>query len=275
MSAALEFTILGCGSSAGVPRADGNWGACDPDDPRNRRTRCSMMARRLSEEGPDRRTTIVIDASPEFRQQSVAAGARRLDALLLTHDHADQCHGIDDIRAFALIQRRRIDCWMDAATRVSLERRFGYIFSGEALYPAIAEAHTTPAHGQAWEIHGPSGAIAVSTFDQDHGGIRSLGYRIGNMAYSSDVVDFPEESFDRLQGLDVWIIDTLRYTPHPTHAHLDRVLEWIERLKPKRAILTNLHIDLDFAELSSRLPAGVEAAYDGLRFALDIDEAAL
>jgi len=275
MTATIEFTILGCGSSAGVPRADGNWGACDPDDPRNRRTRCSMMARRLSEEGPDRRTTIVIDASPEFRQQSVAAGARRLDALLLTHDHADQCHGIDDIRAFALIQRRRIDCWMDAATRVSLERRFGYIFSGEALYPAIAEAHTTPAHGQAWEIHGPSGAIAVSTFDQDHGGIRSLGYRIGNMAYSSDVVDFPEESFDRLQGLDVWIIDTLRYTPHPTHAHLDRVLEWIERLKPKRAILTNLHIDLDFAELSSRLPAGVEAAYDGLRFALDIDEAAL
>lgn len=274
MTAWMEFTILGCGSSAGVPRADGAWGACDPADPRNRRTRCSMMARRLSPEGRERQTTVVVDASPEFRQQVVAAEARRLDALLLTHDHADQCHGIDDIRAFALVQRRRITCWMDAATYASLERRFGYIFNGEALYPAIADARITPPHGHVWDIDGPSGPIAVMTFDQDHGGIRSLGYRIGNMAYSSDVVDLPEESFALLGNLDVWIIDTLRYTPHPTHAHLDRALEWIARMKPKRAILTNLHIDLDFAELSSRLPAGVEAAYDGLRFTLDMDEAA-
>ena len=271
MSARLEVTILGCGSSAGVPRADGDWGACDPKNPRNARSRCSLMVRRLAEEGPERQTTVVVDAAPEFRLQTAAAGARRLDALLLTHDHADQCHGIDDIRAFALVQRRRIDCWTNAATRASLDRRFGYLFHGEGLYPAIAEARATPAHGIAWEIDGPSGPIAVSTFDQDHGLIRSLGYRFGNMAYSSDVVDFPEESFAALADLDVWIVDALRDTPHPTHAHVDKTLTWIDRVRPKRAILTNMHIDLDYAELGRRLPSGVEPAYDGMRFDVDIN----
>ena len=272
MTGTLEITILGCGSSGGVPRADGNWGACDPTDPRNARSRCSLMVRRRSEAPPNGQTSLVVDASPEFRLQTVAAGLKRLDALLLTHDHADQCHGIDDIRAFALIQRRRIDCWMDETTRASMMRRFGYVFEGEGAYPAIADIHPTAPHGEVWRIDGPSGAIPVTTFDQDHGDIRSLGYRFGSIAYSSDLVDLPEASFAALEGLDLWIVDALRYTPHPTHAHVDRALAWIERVKPRRAILTNMHIDLDYVELTRRLPPGVEPAYDGLRIEIETSD---
>ncbi len=270
MNAALEVVILGSGSSGGVPRADGNWGVCDPANPLNRRSRCSLMVRRLSEEGAAKQTTVVVDASPEFRLQTSAAGARRLDGLLMTHDHADQAHGIDDIRAFALTQRARIGCWMDAPTRANLMRRFGYIFEGEGYYPAIADIHEIPPHGMAWSVAGPSGTIPVVTFDQDHGGVRSVGYRFGDLAYSSDVVDLPPEAFAALGGLDVWIVDALRYTPHPTHAHVDRTLEWIARVKPRRAILTNLHIDLDYEELKRRLPPGVEPAYDGMAINVEI-----
>ena len=270
MTATLEVVILGSGSSGGVPRADGSWGVCDPANPLNRRSRCSLMVRRVSEAGPERQTTVVVDASPEFRLQTAAAGVRRLDGLLMTHDHADQAHGIDDIRAFALAQRARIDCWMDAATRSNLTRRFGYIFEGEGYYPAIANIHDVPAHGAEWSVTGPSGSIPVTTFDQDHGGVRSVGYRFGDLAYSSDVVDLPEAAFDALHGLDLWIVDALRYTPHPTHAHVDRALEWIARVKPRRAILTNLHIDLDYEELKARLPAGVEPAYDGMTLSTQI-----
>jgi phosphoribosyl 1,2-cyclic phosphate phosphodiesterase len=258
----LEAVILGCGSSAGVPRADGAWGACDPAEPRNLRSRCSLLVRRRGEGGPE--TTIVIDAAPEFRLQMNAAAAKRLDALLLTHDHADQCHGIDDIRAFALIQRARVPVWMDQETADSLARRFDYLFFGKGGYPAIGDINVVPPHGEAWGVSGPSGVIPIETFDQDHGEIRSLGYRIGDIAYSSDVVELPEASFATLEGLDVWIVDALRWTQHPTHAHVDKALAWIERVKPKRAILTNLHIDLDYAELKRRLPANVEPAYDGL-----------
>jgi phosphoribosyl 1,2-cyclic phosphate phosphodiesterase len=274
MNASLEVVILGSGSSGGVPRADGAWGVCDPANPLNRRSRCSLMVRRRSEAGPERQTTVVVDASPEFRLQTVAAGVRRLDGLLMTHDHADQAHGIDDIRAFALVQRSRIDCWMDEATRTSLERRFGYIFSGEGYYPAIAEIHDLPPHGAGWSVDGPSGPIPVTTFDQDHGGMRSVGYRFGGLAYSSDVVDLPEEAFAALQDLDVWIVDALRYTPHPTHAHVERSLEWIARVRPRRAILTNMHIDLDYEELKGRLPPGVEPAYDGMAIDIKIEAGA-
>jgi len=265
MTGILELVVLGCGSSGGVPRADGNWGACDPADPRNRRSRCSLMVRRAGNMVAAAGTTLIVDASPEFRLQTAAAGAKRLDGLLLSHDHADQCHGIDDIRAFALAQRRRIDCWMDEVTRASMMRRFGYIFEGEGAYPAIADIRITPAHGVAWSIDGPSGPIPVTTFDQDHGGVRSCGYRFGNVAYSSDVVGLPEASFEVLRGLDLWIVDALRYTPHPTHAHVDRALDWIARAAPKRAVLTNMHIDLDYAKLSRRLPTNVIPAFDGMR----------
>jgi phosphoribosyl 1,2-cyclic phosphate phosphodiesterase len=263
VSGMLEVTILGCGSSGGVPRADGNWGDCDPDNPKNFRTRCSLLVRRR---GEGEETTALVDASPEFRIQAAGAGMRRLDAVLLTHDHADQVHGLDDVRAFYLRQAARIPCWMDASTDATMMRRFGYIFEGEGGYPAICDRRAIPPHGQAWTVEGPSGAIPVTTFDQDHGGVRSVGYRFGGVAYSSDVVALDEAAYAALEGLDVWIVDALRRRPHPTHAHLERTLEWIARVRPKRAILTNMHIDLDFDTLVRELPEGVEPAYDGLRF---------
>jgi len=272
MTTILEAVIMGCGSSGGVPRADGDWGACDPTDPRNARSRCSLMLRRLSGEGPERQTTAIVDAAPEFRLQTIAAGAKRLDAMLLTHDHADQCHGLDDIRAFALIQGGKIDCWMDGATAASLQRRFGYLFEGRGLYPAIAKARPIPPHGMIWAVEGPSGPIPVTSFAQEHGGITSIGYRFGSIAYSSDVVDLDERAFAALEGVDVWIVDALRDRPHPTHAHVEKTLSWIERVRPTRAILTNMHIDLDYAELSARLPERVTPAFDGLRFKVKLNE---
>ncbi|MBU4434948.1 MAG: MBL fold metallo-hydrolase [Alphaproteobacteria bacterium] len=266
MTGPLEFTILGSGSSGGVPRADGDWGDCDPAEPRNLRTRCSLLVRRKGEGGPLSDTTVVVDTSPDFRLQAVAAGVRRIDAALFTHDHADQTHGIDDLRPFFLNQRRRIPAHMDQATRNSLMLRFGYIFESRGGYPAICEPQPLAPHGTAWTVDGPSDRIPVIGFDLDHGNIRSVGFRFGDVAYTPDVVAIPEDSWPALANLDVWIVDALRWTPHPTHAHVARALEWIARAKPRRAILTNLHIDLDFKDLSERLPAGVEPAFDGLRF---------
>jgi phosphoribosyl 1,2-cyclic phosphate phosphodiesterase len=265
MSGVLEITILGSGSSGGVPRADGEWGACDPAEPRNARSRCSLLVRRRGQ-GAEHETTVVVDTSPDFRLQTATNGVKRLDAVLLSHDHADQIHGIDDIRAFFIRQRAQIPCHMDAATTRSALQRFGYIFEGEGGYPAICRPVALPAHGIPWSVEGPSGPIPVVSFDQDHGHIRSAGYRFGGVAYSSDVVGLPEEAFAALEGVEVWIVDALRWTPHPTHAHVELTLEWIARVRPKRAILTNLHIDLDYRKLAQVLPEGVEPAYDGLRF---------
>jgi phosphoribosyl 1,2-cyclic phosphate phosphodiesterase len=264
MSGVLEVTILGCGSSGGVPRADGEWGACDPLERKNLRSRCSLMVRRKGA-GAEAETTLVVDTSPDFRLQTAMAGARRLDAVLFTHDHADQVHGVDDVRAFFLRQRARVPAYMDPATEASLMRRFGYIFEGEGGYPAICDRLALPPHGAPWTVAGPSGAIPVVSFDQDHGGVRSVGYRFGGVAYSSDVVNLDPPAFEALAGVEVWIVDALRWRPHPTHAHVDRALEWIAQVAPRRAILTNLHIDLDYEALKARLPKGVEPAYDGLR----------
>ena len=265
MSGVLEFTILGSGSSGGVPRADGNWGVCDPAEPKNRRTRCGLLVRRRSPSGGPA-TTVLIDTAPELRQQTAAAGVTRLDGVVFTHDHADQMHGLDDIRAFYLNQRARVPCWADAATWRTLQRRFGYCFEGEGGYPAIADHRPMPPPGRPFEIDGPSGAVPIVGYDQDHGGIRSLGFRIGPVGYSADVVDLPDAAFEILAGVDTFIVDALRDRPHPTHAHVALALDWIARLKPRRAILTNLHIDLDYAALSARLPAGVDVAFDGLSF---------
>jgi len=268
MSGPLEFTILGSGSSGGVPRADGNWGVCDPANPKNRRTRCSMMVRRPGGHPPELQTTVLIDTSPDMRLQTADAGARRVDAVLYTHDHADQCNGIDDLRAFYLRNQSRTPCFMDARTRATIGARFSYVFKGEGGYPAICDIVDLPPYGVDFSVDGPSGPIHVATFDQDHGDIRSVGYRIGDVAYSSDVVGLPDSSFEALAGVRVWIVDALRYRPHPTHATVERALEWIARVKPERAILTNLHIDLDYETLRKELPVGVEPAYDGLRFEL-------
>ncbi len=251
----MEFTILGCGSSGGVPRADGDWGACDPAEPRNRRRRCSLLVRHGE-------TTVLVDTSPDFREQCIDAKVKRIDAVLFTHDHADQAHGIDDVRAFFLRQRARIPAHMDAATFSSLGNRFSYIFEPHGGYPAILEPHVIPDHGTPWRV----GPIPVTTFDQDHGEIRSVGYRFGDVAYSPDVQDLDDAAFAALDGLDVWIVDALRWTPHPTHAHVARTLEWIERVRPRRAILTNMHIDIDYNDIRGKLPANVEPAFDGMRF---------
>lgn len=260
MSEALEVTILGCGSSGGVPRGDGAWGACDPTDPRNRRTRCSMLARRR---GPDGETVVLIDTSPDLRQQMLAAGATQLDAVLYTHDHADQTHGVDDLRVFALRRRARVPAWMDAATRAALTRRFDYIFETREGYPAIVEARDLPPHGVDWSIDGPGGPIPVRTFDQAHGSIRSVGYRLGPVSYSSDISDLDEAAMAAVRGSALWIIDALRWTRHPTHANVDQALAWIAAAQVERAVLTNLHIDLDYKALSALLPEPVEVAHDG------------
>lgn len=260
----LEVVILGCGSSGGVPRGDGDWGDCDPNEPRNRRTRCSMLARL---HGPDGVTSVVVDTSPDFRQQMLAAEVRHIDAVLYTHDHADQTHGIDDLRVFAVRARRRIPAWMDEATQDALVRRFDYIFESQHGYPAIVEAHRIPPHGRPWQVEGAGGSVSIVTFDQAHGPIRSVGYRLGPVAYSSDVSELDEAALDAVRGADLWIIDALRYTPHPTHAHVDLALDWIMRAQVKKAVLTNLHIDLDYNMLSRNLPANVEVAFDGWRSA--------
>jgi phosphoribosyl 1,2-cyclic phosphate phosphodiesterase len=258
----LEFVILGCGSSGGVPRGDGNWGDCDPGEPKNRRTRCAALARRR---GPDGVTEVLIDTSPDLREQALAAQVSRVDAVLYTHDHADQTHGIDDLRVFAMHERRRIPAFMDEATREALTRRFDYIFESKHGYPPLLETRALPGHGRPWTIGGPGGDIPVVTFDHAHGPIRSVGYKVGGVAYSSDVSEVPDEAFEIISTADVWIVDALRWTPHPTHAHVARSLEWIARSGVKRAVLTNLHIDIDYNAIQADLPPNVEAAFDRMR----------
>lgn len=268
----IRVTILGCGSSGGVPRVGGDWGACDPREPKNRRTRGSLLIERWRDgEGPGHgsgkgeATTLLIDTSPDLREQLLGASVRRLDAVIYSHDHADQVHGLDDVRALAIRMRRRIPTYTDAPTRASLERRFRYIFHGEGGYPAILDLREDIAPHRPLTIDGPGGPVTLTPLAQDHGGTPSLGFRCGRFAYSNDVVSLPRETLDALDGLDLWIVDALRYTPHPTHAHVARALEWIDALKPRRAVLTNLHVDLDYATLRGELPAGVEPAYDGWR----------
>lgn len=267
MSAELEIVILGCGSSGGCPRGDGDWGACDPAEPKNRRTRCSMLARR---HGPDGVTNVLIDTSPDFREQALAAGLRSVEAVLYTHDHADQTHGIDDLRVFAMRARRRIPAWMDTATLTSLNIRFPYIFEMLSGYPALLDAKIIPPHGVAWQVDGPGGAVPVVTFDQAHGPIRSVGYRLGPVVYSSDVSELDDDAFAAIAGASLWIVDALRFTPHPTHAHVAQALEWIARSGVPRAVLTNLHIDIDYRGLSADLPDNVELAFDGWKAVLPL-----
>ena len=256
----LDVVILGCGSSGGVPRGDGDWGVCDPSEPKNRRMRCSMLARRR---GPGGETNVLIDTSPDLRAQALAAGLNSVDAVLYTHDHADQTHGIDDLRVFAMRARKRIPAWMDAATREALYGRFRYIFESIEGYPAILDICDLPPHGDPWTIEGRGGPIPVSTFDQAHGPIRSVGYRLGPVAYSSDVSDLDQAGLDAVRGCGLWIVDALRMTPHPTHAHLERTLEWIAAADVERAVLTNLHIDMDYEALRAIVPPIVEVGFDG------------
>ncbi|HEX3431646.1 MAG TPA: MBL fold metallo-hydrolase [Rhizomicrobium sp.] len=268
MTGTLTVTILGCGSSGGVPRlggpdGSGSWGACDPDNPKNRRRRCSMLVAQQLSQGV---TTVLVDTAPDLRQQLLDARVSSLDGVIITHDHADQLHGIDDLRLVFHIMRRCVDVYADEETMREVRRRFGYCFETPdgGVYPPILNPHVIPEPFRAFAIAGAGGAIPVLPFWQQHGPIRSLGLRFGPIAYSSDVNGLPEDSFAALEGVDCWILDALRYTPHPTHANVETALAWIARVKPKRAILTNLHLDLDYETLRRELPKGVEPAYDGM-----------
>lgn len=262
----LTFTILGCGSSMGVPRVALGWGACDPNNPKNRRRRCSLLVERTSAQG--HRTRVLVDCSPDLRTQLLDVDVDWIDGVLITHEHADHTHGIDDLRPLFVHRRRRVDVYIDEPTSRAMHSRFGYCFMTPpgSQYPPIANEKRLVA-GEAISIHGQGGSIEALPVLQDHGDIPSLGFRFGNVAYSADIKGLHSESLHALAGLDVWIVDALRKAPHPSHFNLDEALEWIGRVKPKRAILTNLHTDMDYAELTATLPVGVEPAYDGMTFA--------
>jgi len=268
MSESLRVEILGCGSSGGVPRLGGpdeagNWGDCDPANPKNRRRRCSILVRRKSAAGE---TRVLVDTSPDLREQLLQAQIGRLDGVLITHDHADQTHGMDDLRAISLNSGNRIDVWGDRSTWKSLMAKFGYCFVQPpgSDYPPILNAHEIHEPFRPFVISGGGGGVPILAFAQGHGQVGSLGFRFGPVAYSSDVNTLDDAAFAALEGVECWILDALRRTPHPSHAHLARSLEWIARVRPRRAILTNMHLDMDYETLRRELPAGVEPAFDGL-----------
>jgi phosphoribosyl 1,2-cyclic phosphate phosphodiesterase len=266
--AKLRLTLLGTGSSGGVPRVGGDWGACDPAEPRNRRTRCSALVEQWTT--GSHATTVLIDTSPDLREQLLATGTTHLDAVVYTHDHADQAHGIDDVRALAIRQRKQIPVYFDAATQASLASRFSYIFRGAGGYPPILDIQPVVTPYQQFRVPGPGGPVEFLPVDMEHGRIRCLGFRMGDVAYCNDVNGLPQRTMDTLAGLDTLIVDALRYTPHPSHAHLELTLAWIAALKPRRAILTNLHVDLDYRTLQNELPEGVEPAYDGMQIEFSV-----
>jgi phosphoribosyl 1,2-cyclic phosphate phosphodiesterase len=246
----VKVTILGCGASLGVPVVGGVWGACDPAEPRNRRRRASILV----EEGG---TTLLIDTSPDMRIQLLDAGVAAIDAVLWTHPHADHLHGINDLRGLSLTGRRLIQGYAGRDTLDEIHKAFGYIVAGDEGYRPILAAQ---------EITGPFrlGPVAVTPFVQEHKVMKSLGFRFGPFAYSTDVVELDDEAFAALAGVRVWIVDCLREAPHPTHAHLARSLEWIARVRPERAVLTHMSHHTDYRTLAGKLPDGVEPAYDGM-----------
>ncbi len=260
------LTILGCGSSAGVPRIGNDWGICDPANPKNRRRRCSVL---VEKHGPDGVTRLLVDTTPDMRDQMLTSGVKHVDGVLYTHEHADHTHGIDELRAFYLMTRKRVPVWADQATGELLMSRFGYCFYSPpgSDYPPILDLNRL-LPGQPVAIAGAGGAISATPVRLHHGNIDALGFRFGDAFYSPDLNGIPDDSLLQLQGLNLWIVDALKRTPHPSHFHLDQTLRWIERLKPQRAIITNMHIDMDYGTLRAELPSYVEPAYDGLKLTL-------
>ncbi|UUP19466.1 MBL fold metallo-hydrolase [Nitratireductor thuwali] len=259
----LRLTILGCGSSPGVPRITGDWGACDPSNPRNRRRRAAAMVERVAENGAT--TRVAIDTGPDFRDQMIDAGVGGLDAVVYTHAHADHIHGIDDLRGYVLAQQKLMDIYADRPTMERLREAFAYCFETPAgsNYPPILAPHII-GHDAAFEIEGSGGRLTFMPIPQIHGDMTSLGFRVGAMAYCSDVSAFPPQAVERLQDLDLLVIDALQYRPHPSHFSLDEALEWVARLAPRRAVLTHMHTPMDYAAVERQTPAHIAPAYDGM-----------
>ena len=274
MSDSLEITILGSGSSTGVPRVGGPggagfWGDCDPSNPKNRRRRCSALIRRRSNAGE---TIVLVDTAPDLREQLLDAHVEHVDAALITHAHADQTHGIDDLLALTFATGKRIEMFSDVETMEIMTSRFSYCFAtpkGTGYTPILAP-NVIAEPFVPFTVEGVGGPVPVTSFWQQHGPIQSLGFRFGAIAYSSDVNGLDDAAFAALEGVELWIVDALRYRPHPTHANLETALAWIARVKPKHAVLTNLHLDLDYETLRRELPAGIEPAYDGMRLSVSL-----
>lgn len=265
--AEMRITILGCGSSGGVPRLGGHWGACDPNEPKNRRQRCSILVERVTEDGT---TTVLIDTSPDMRNQLLEAGIGRLDAVIYTHAHADHVHGLDDLRMIVINMRARLPVWADAPTKEALLQRFGYAFIRPegSMYPPILDLHDISGDVT---IDGAGGALTFAPFLVGHGGMDALGFRMNNVAYLPDVIDIPDDKWTYLEGLECWIVDALRRDPHPTHSHLENTLQWIEEMAPKTAVLTNMHNDLDYQTLAAETPDHIQPAYDGMQLTFPLD----
>lgn len=250
----MKVTILGCGGSSGVPLIGGSWGACDPNEPKNARLRPSILVE-------DGETVVLVDTTPDVRQQLLRANAKKITAILYTHAHADHTHGFDDIRYVNWLMRKPIDCYADAATIADIRQRFAYAFKSPApdqFYRPNVVLH---------EISGPFtvGSLQIIPFRQDHGsGGQSLGFRFGDFAYSTDVKALDEQAFETLAGIKTWVVDALREDPHPTHSHIKQTLDWIARVKPERAYFTHMNERTDYRKTLAKLPKGVEPAFDGL-----------
>jgi len=256
--------IMGSGSSGGVPRIGGDWGVCDPANPKNRRRRCSLLIEGWTNNSEP--TRIIIDTGCDLREQLLSTNVDRVDAVLYTHEHADHTHGIDDLRVLALNTGKRVDVYFSHETGQRIVQSFAYCFTAPpgSGYPPILNQNLIEA-ATPLTVSGPGGDIEVLPFRQQHGEIFSLGFRIGGFAYSCDLSGIPAESIDAVSDLDVWVVDALRPAPHPSHLSLSQSLELIARLQPHEAVLTNLHIDLDYAETDRITPANVRPAYDGLQ----------
>ena len=258
--AQLSFRILGCGSSGGVPRLGGHWGACDPDNPKNERKRCSLLIERRCN---DYITRVLIDTSPDLRSQLLDAGVGSLDGVVYTHSHADHVHGLDDLRMIVFNMRKRLKVWADTPTRENLMDRFGYAFVQPAgsPYPPILELNDLK---DITVVTGDGGKIELEPFKVEHGSMHALGFRIGPLVYLPDVSALNQDAWNAIKGAECWVLDALRRDPHPSHTHLAQSLKWINEAGVSSGVLTNMHIDLDYDTLCSELPKGVVPAYDGM-----------
>jgi phosphoribosyl 1,2-cyclic phosphate phosphodiesterase len=264
--AELRFTILGCGSSGGVPRLGGKWGACDPTNPRNKRRRCSLLIQRFDNDGV---TSVLVDTSPDMREQLLDAEIGALDAVVFTHEHADHLHGLDDLRMIVLAMQRRLPVYAGPRTKRMILERFGYVFKTPkgSPYPPILDMYDL---GTELLIDGAGGQIKITTFDVEHGNIDVRAIRVNDVLYTPDLSALIGDPTHDLAGIDCWILDSLRYKAHPSHANVEQALEWIETYAPRRAVLTNMHIDLDYDILNSETPENVTPAYDGLQITLEV-----